>query len=178
MGTGQTDNQTPAWSGDGRWLYFTAKVAGADQVFKVRPEGGSATQVTRQGGGTNPEVSPDGQRVYYFVDLPGEGALYSASADGGDERRVAGMPKLRPAVGAAWTVVAGGIYFLNPEKAPRPGVDFFESATGRVHRVLDIPGRLALWNGGGLALSPDGRSLLFTQIDDVKSDLMLVENFR
>jgi eukaryotic-like serine/threonine-protein kinase len=177
VATGQTDNQSPAWSRDGRWLYFTAKVAGADQVFKVRPEGGSATRITRLGGGTSPKASPDGQRIYYFVDIPGDGALYSASAGGGDERRVAGMPKLRSEAGAAWTVVAAGVYFLNPEKAPRPGIDFFEFATGRVHRVVDIPGRPGTWSGGA-AVSPDGRSVLFTQIDEVMGDLMLVENFR
>ena len=176
VATGQTDNQTPVWSGDGRWLYFSAKVAGVDQVFKVRAEGGPATQVTRQSG-TNPDVSADGRRVY-FVDLSGEGTLWSASTDGGDERRVAGMPKLRSDVSAAWSVAAGGIYCRNPHKAPRPGLDFFEFSTGRVHRVVDIPGRLP-WPGGGRpAIAPDGRSLLFTQIDDVKSDLVLVENFR
>jgi Tol biopolymer transport system component len=177
VATGQTDNQSPAWSRDGRWLYFTAKVAGADHVFKVRLEGGSATRIARQGGAYNPQASPDGERVYYFVDRPGDGALYSASANGGDERRVAGMPRLRSESGSAWTVVAGGIYFLNLEKAPRPGVDFFEFATGKVHRVVDIPGRPSTWTGGA-AVSPDGHSLLFTQIDDVKSDLVLVENFR
>ena len=145
-------------------------------MFKVHPEGGAAIQVTRQGG-IGPEASPDGQRVYYCAEQSGEGELWSVAAAGGDERRVSGMPKLRADYDLSWRVVATGIYFLDPEKTPRPGVDFFEFATGRVHRVVDIPGR-PLRGPVGTAVSPDGRSLLFTQIDDVKSDLMLVENFR
>jgi hypothetical protein len=30
----------------------------------------------------------------------------------------------------------------------------------------------------GLTISPDGRTLLYEQLDNVGSDLMLVENFR
>ena len=31
--------------------------------------------------------------------------------------------------------------------------------------------------GGGLSLSPDGRSLLYSQYDQLAAELMLVENF-
>ena len=177
VATGQPDSSVPAWSPDGRWLYFSAEVGEAEQVFRIRPEGGPATQITRQGG-SSPYVSPDGQRVYYITDRPDEIALWSASADGRDERRVPGMAGLRVDFWLAWTIVASGIYFVNPERGALPGVDFFDFATGRIHRVVDLTGRPAAGFGGRPAVSPDGRSLLFTQIDDVKSDLMLVENFR
>ena len=174
VATGQPDSSVPAWSPDGRWLYFSAEVG---QVFRIRPEGGPATQITRQGG-CFPYVSPDGQRVYYVADRPDGFALWSASAGGGDEHRVPGMPALRVDFQIAWTIVASGIYFVNPERAAGPGVDFLDFASGRIHRVVDLTGRPAAGFGGRPAVSPDGRSLLFTQIDDVKSDLMLVENFR
>jgi hypothetical protein len=177
VATGQPDSSVPAWSPDGRWLYFSAEVGEAEQVFRIRPEGGPATQITRQGG-SSPYVSPDGQRVYYITERPDEIALWSASADGRDERRVPGMPGLRADFWLAWTIVASGIYFVNPERGALPGVDFFDFATGRIHRVVDLTGRPAAGFGGRPAVSPDGRSLLFTQIDEVKSDLMLVENFR
>ena len=41
--TGQADSATPFWSSDGGWLYFTAVVEGANQIFKVATEGGRAT---------------------------------------------------------------------------------------------------------------------------------------
>ncbi|MEJ2203446.1 MAG: S9 family peptidase [Gemmatimonadota bacterium] len=36
----------PAWSPDGRWIYFTAGMGGNTHLFRVRPEGGSAQQLT------------------------------------------------------------------------------------------------------------------------------------
>jgi hypothetical protein len=31
---------------------------------------------------------------------------------------------------------------------------------------------------GGFAVSPDGRRILFTRVDQIDSEIMLVENFR
>jgi hypothetical protein len=63
---------------------------------------------------------------------------------------------------------------------PEPGADrkssiqFLSFTTGNVKTVVPMSGEPA----EGLSASPDGRSLLFTQFDEVGSDLMLVENFR
>jgi hypothetical protein len=52
-------------------------------------------------------------------------------------------------------------------------IDFLNFATGEVRPVLKTPRPHT-----GLATSPDGRYLVFAQIDATGSDLMLVENFR
>jgi Tol biopolymer transport system component len=174
VATDGVEASVPAWSRDGRWLFF----GGIDQIFKVRPEGGAPIQITRQGGFA-PEASPDGRRVYYGVYASGDSVLWSASVEGGDERPVPGMPHLRGDLGFAWTVAEKGIYFVSAEKGTRvPGIDSLDFAGGRTQRVVDLTGRPALAFGGRPAVSPDGGRLLFTQIDEVKSDLMLVENFR
>jgi serine/threonine protein kinase len=46
--------------------------------------------------------------------------------------------------------------------------------TGRVTPVLTIPAHA----GHGLDISPDGRTLLWAQLDSYTEDLMLVENFK
>ena len=75
----------------------------------------------------------------------------------------------------AFSLVNEGIYFI-----PEPGTDgkssiqFLSFATGKVKTVAPISGSPA----EGLSVSPDGRSLLFSQVDEAGSDLMLVENFR
>ena len=90
--------------------------------------------------------------------------------DGGEERQV--LPSV---VGRAFSLVNEGIYFI-----PKPGVDrkssiqFLSFATGKVKTVATMSGETY----EGLSVSPDGHSLLFSQIDQTSSDLMLVENFR
>jgi hypothetical protein len=53
-------------------------------------------------------------------------------------------------------------------------VFFFNFRTGKISPIVRLSGRVS----EGLAVSRDGRSLLFTQIDEQRSDLMLVEGFR
>lgn len=68
-----------------------------------------------------------------------------------------------------------GVYYL-PARESDAGVPvrFLDFKTGAVTDVvmLDKPADL------GLTVSPDGRHLLFTKMDYVGTDLMLVENFR
>jgi Tol biopolymer transport system component len=165
------DSSEPAWSKDGRWFYFTGKKRGLTQIFKVPIEGGELTQLTTQGGSTPRTPSIDG-RIYYTRDQE----IWSVSPAGGDERRLTGIP-LRPIeFSDSWALSAAGIYFINPDP-PRPGIDFFEFGSARIVRVVDLPGRPVRW-GGALALSPDGRRLLYPQLDGIESDIMLVNNFR
>jgi Tol biopolymer transport system component len=170
--TGLAESDQPAWSPDGEWLYFWADVEKVGQVFKVRTEGGAPIQITKEGG-YRPYASRDGKRVYYMA---WSGEIRSASADGGDERPVAGMPARSGKWYADWAPTASGIYFIDGDP-PRPGIHFLAFATAKVQRIADIPGRPEI-GGGGLALSPDGRSLLFSQVDEIASDIMLIEAFR
>jgi hypothetical protein len=41
---------------------------------------------------------------------------------------------------------------------------------------MDLPGRPQPW-GGGLVVSHDGQTVFFSQLDEIASDIMVVENF-
>jgi serine/threonine protein kinase len=173
VGTGLPDSETPTWSKDGRWLYFAGKSEGRFQVFKIRPEGGELTRMTQRGGVGS--LSVDGRRIFYVQELKSMagGELWSVSIDGGDERPVAGMPPLAGEWEGEWALGRSGIYFL--DIGPPAVFDFLDFATAKVRRVAGIPGRPGPWRS--LGLSPDERALLYSQVDGVTGDIMLIENF-
>jgi hypothetical protein len=159
----------PTWSPRGGWIYFAATVDGNPQIFKSPAQGGKAIALTRAGG-ESPRVSLDDARIYYIKD----GATFWVPAAGGNETRLAGMPQLHPEFGFARALGASGIYFINP--SPPAGIDFFPFATEGVVRVVDLPRKPAPW--ARLTLSPDGRRLLYAQVDASTSDIWLVNNLQ
>ena len=70
-----------------------------------------------------------------------------------------------------------GIYFVTAEMPARPVVEFFSFAAGDVRQVaiIDRPVHPRVW---GFSVSPDRRWILYTQMDQSSSDIMLMEKFR
>jgi Tol biopolymer transport system component len=72
-------------------------------------------------------------------------------------------------------IAKGGVYFA-PSAASRPSIQFLDFNTNRIATVARFEKRLSSFGeSGGLALSPDGKWLLYTKIDEQGSELMLVE---
>jgi Tol biopolymer transport system component/DNA-binding winged helix-turn-helix (wHTH) protein len=167
--TDSADDVAPSWSRDGKWVYFTSIRTGRYEVWKVSAGGGEAVQVTRNGGGPAFE-SPDGKSIYYTKgDVPTPTGLWNMPVSGGEESQV--LPSV---VWRAFFLVNDGIYFIPESGADRKfSIQFLSFATGKVKTVAPISSPME-----GLSVSPDGRSLLFSQNDEAGSDLMLVENFR
>jgi hypothetical protein len=73
-----------------------------------------------------------------------------------------------------------GIYFVDvtgDAKKPRDAVFFYDFATRHISQVALLENETPA-GMPGLSLSPDGRSLLYTQLDSAGIDLMLAQNFR
>ncbi|MCC6862128.1 MAG: PD40 domain-containing protein [Bryobacterales bacterium] len=160
------------WSRDGRWIYFVSNRSGQWQVWKMPDGGGEPVQVTRKGGYVAFESS-DGRFLYYSRSGT-EGGVFSSvlriPVEGGDETQV-----LDAAMFLSFAVTEKGIYFIpGPDSEHRYSVRFLDFAGGRSRPVLTLPAA----PHPGLAVSPDGRTLLYTRLDRSGSDLMLVENFR
>jgi hypothetical protein len=165
-----SDNMTPSVSHDGRWIYFVSRRTGKLEVWRMPAEGGDAVQVTRQGVGSNPFESVDGNTVYFYKDQ----GVWKVPVTGGEETRVIG-----PIAGnGTFAVTSEGIYFIEIGSHLYVGsrgnsLKFFSFAKGSTERVADVK----LNPQSGLSISPDGRFAVFDQLDPFLSDLMLVENF-
>jgi len=170
--TQETSNETvPSWSRDGRWIYYASDRNGNWDVWKMPSTGGSAVQVTHHGGFAALE-SPDGKFLYYAKGLTIPG-LWRIPANGGEEVEV--ISSMEAGYWGYWAVVGNGIYHLDTTREPR--IAFFDLTTHRDTPVFDLENR-PVREAPGLAVSPDKRTILYTQLDASSSDIILVENFR
>jgi hypothetical protein len=94
------------------------------------------------------------------------------SVNGDDERCEPGMPLFR--LGAAWAPAQDGIYFIHGSES-NYYVNYLDFANRHLHKVSDLPSLSFVW--GGIAVSRNNDTLLFTGIDHGESDIMLVEGF-
>ena len=158
----------PGYSRDGAWIYFMSNRSGRSQVWKMPAGGGEAVQVTKDGGYVAAE-SPDGRFVYYSKAGTTPLGLWRVAPSGGDESEVL------PSVTFLNLAVTGdGIYYIPRADDGQYFIKFFSFLTGKSSPVAALNGKY----GNGLAVSPDGKTLLYTQVDQPGSDLMLVDGFR
>jgi Tol biopolymer transport system component/DNA-binding winged helix-turn-helix (wHTH) protein len=168
-------NSLPNWSRDGKWIYFASGLTHSKlALWRVAATGGRAEQLTKTPS-IMPIESPDGQYVYFVRFTEGKFRLWRIRPDGSGESMVKAMPPLN-SDGYEWWPFESGIYFY-AYKDGRAEIDFLDLVTSRIRRIYTLDKPPAPWLGG-LSVSPDGKWLLYSRIDETASDLMLVENFR
>ena len=161
-------NVVSSWSHDGRWIYFGSNRSGRFEIWKAPSGGGDAVQVTHAGGSA-PVESPDGKSLY-FTKRDGAEGIWRMPVEGGQETQI-----LDGVYRYNFAVAEREIYFTPPPSADgTSSIEVLNLATRGITRVAKIDKPVDL----GLALSPDGRDLVWSQLDYVGGDLMLVENFR
>ena len=129
-------------------------------MWKVPAKGGSPLQVTRNGGLLAAE-SKDGRFLYYSKsDWPG---IWRMSL------RISFI-SLTPAIEG----VDGHDPTVTSPPPEKSNLEFLEFATGK----RSLISTLDRWSGNmGMAVSPDGESVLFVKNDLAESSIMLVKNF-
>jgi Tol biopolymer transport system component len=170
--TDSSNNGNPSWSGDGRWIYFDSSRSGNQQVWKIPASGGPAIQITSDGAWV-PIESPDRRYLYYFDGADSTSSLWKMPLSGGQATKVLDN------VGN-WNVAfaENGIYFARQHSSRGASIHYLSFSANQVRSIATLDKSVGLGSGNGLAVSPDGRWLLYTLLDQAGSELMLVENFR
>ncbi len=171
--SGPSNNVRPSWSQNGRWIYFGSNRSGDWQIWKEPAQGGAAVQETKTKGAREAFESLDGRFVYYAnLDAPG---IWKVPVGGGEETRV-----LDRGGQDIWALTGQGICFFDLHGSTgAAALKFHNFATGKVTLLREFSKDTPVDpSGTALTVSPDGRWILYTQLDQSGSNLMLVENYQ
>jgi serine/threonine protein kinase/Tol biopolymer transport system component len=167
---GTCNDAVPSWSRDGRSVYFASDRSGQWDVWKQGVQGtGAPVRVTR-GGGFAAFESHDGRRVFYTKHSTA--GLFVAEPATGSERQVSNLPSSW----GYWTLGRDAAYVADAQRADQLLILRVPLEGGEAQPLGSVPGALA-YGESGLALSPDGRSLLYVAAAR-GSDLFLMKNLR
>lgn len=100
----------PAWGGDNRYVYYTAKVGESIELMRATLDG-TVEQLTHSAPGTrhyHPAVSPDGGWILFGSDRTGTMQIYVARVDGSDAKAITAAPPGWSAMHGHWQPVAVG----------------------------------------------------------------------
>jgi serine/threonine protein kinase len=157
------DGFAPHWSKSGEWVYYSFR----GQIYRISPSGGEPRLLISERGGTS-EESPDGEWLYYL--RRGGQSLYRMPSTGGASTQM--LPSVEE---RNFVPLKRGIWYFTPNTKEGSRLEYYDFSTQSSRTVF----RTSRPVFAGMTLSPDGRRLLFTQVDRSPSrDLMLVDNFR
>lgn len=141
-------------------------------IWKIPAGGGQPIQVTKNGGFRSQE-SPDGKYLYFTKPM-GQG-IWRVQVAGGEETLV--IRDFDPALADYWQVVSDGIYFVDASSSPYPTIKFLSLIARKRSPIAMMAGPVFPW-AGGLSVSPDRRSIVYSQKTYQSSEIFLADNFR
>jgi Tol biopolymer transport system component/DNA-binding winged helix-turn-helix (wHTH) protein len=153
----------PSWSRDSKLIFFSSTRSGKGQIFAIPVDGGAEKQVTHDGGIYAVE-GPEHTLYYTSADQPP--SIRSVPMNGGPETTLVANVVGHSAIGVA----RGGLYYLESISFTGARMGFYSFADNRARLLIEIDRPVHHF----LSTSPDGASVLFTQVDRQDSDLMLL----
>ena len=166
--------EMPSWSADARWIYFMQSTP-EFQVWKVPAAGGRAVQAIKSEAFTARE-SPDGLYLYFPTS---SGGIWRRPVAGGVETRV--IQDFEWPLPGYWALFEDGIYYVTRETLSDHTVinrfKFFDFMHRRTVNLGLLTGAIDDWIGG-LTVSPDRKTLLYSHRTYQSSEVVLVEHFR
>src|ERR1019366_5364699 len=158
----------PSVSPDGKWVYFSSSASGRADIWRQPWDGGTPTQVIRDGG-EHAIPSADGNWVYYSR----AGGLWRVPLAGGAETKI--LDGVRQGY---WTTAGDRVYYLRAG-GERSTVVEYEPSSGQSRIVYRFPFAVdPVYPTSAIAVSLATREVFLVHRVRLESDLVLVENFR
>ena len=156
----------PTWSPDGRWIYYRQDRTDGSDIVRVAATGGVPERVTRHGA-LYGVLSADGTTLFYSK--PGRTSALYAMRIGGVEQTLVDC-----ALPRAIATRGDSLYYV--------GCGGDRLSLYQRHVVTGKTRTLGSVNAAGcclgLAVSPDGKTILFARTVTAGADLLLIEDFK
>jgi Tol biopolymer transport system component/DNA-binding winged helix-turn-helix (wHTH) protein len=158
----------PKWSADGKSIYYSSSQTGRMEVWRMSASGASPEQVTRDGGFAA-VPSPDGESIYYLASNAPVSSLWELPLNTGQRKLIHARVANR-----GFAVTRDGVYFVSyASNGLAVSLHLYDRRAGR--ETFTIPwGRQV---GPGMAVSPNGDTLYYTQIDREGHEILFVSPF-
>lgn len=117
--------------------------------------------------------SADGRSLFHAARFnPG---LWQSPIEGGAETRLLDFPERN--FWGYWALAEKGIYYIRSDGKAQFRIEFIDLVTRKTRLVTTLEKLPTPWVNG-FAVSADGRWLVYSQLDQSNSDIMVVENFQ
>ncbi len=164
------DRMMPAWSRDNRSLLVSSRTNGVLDLLRIPLDGSAPVQLTRDRGFDAVEAPQRDLIVFTKQRVAG---FWSMKPDGTGEAPIAELAGVD--AHRYWMATHEGIYFVSGDAPPFP-VRLYEFDTHRIRDVGRLSGQIEMGTPS-LDVSPDGRYLLYGQVDNMGADLILVDRW-
>ena len=162
----------PRFSEAGTRLYFGSDRSGSWQIWSLDLSGGGLEQVTREGGFAAVEEAGSGDLYYARLDRPG---IWRRNAVTAVEEPVGAV--LQPFDWANWTVDGSSLLRLRRTSWTSGVLERGAAGSAEASRLVELESdhNLIL---GGIAVSPDGSTLVWSQRTRLDFDILTAPGYR
>ena len=179
--TATGDQRFPTWSRDGQSIYYRLDDGNACDIWKVPAAGGADERLTRTGNAIRGYEMSDGKRLVYQTKLAtggsgcdpfGSGQLMVVPLEGGAPTQLVTCTTVNSV-----SVRPAGISYVPCQGNFRASPPLYEQDTdsGKISVLATLDG---LSNSHGMAVSRDGKRILYPRYRAMGVDVFLIENFR
>ena len=162
------NENVPSWSRDGRWVYYSAEREGKVGIWRMPATGGVEERIAGLDASWGRARESEDGKTLLVVGGPQPSPLLALPLAGGPARKLLDRMCAR-----GFEVVAGGVFYGACGRGPDVQLHRLDLATGQDSVVATLEKYRS-----ELAVSPDGKTVLYTSETRSGSDLMLVEGFR